>query len=115
MTIFDEFPEEARQTLMGLSATIQEQWWERYGFKFQTGWIAAALFHEHGEIAKAIQYGRQVTISHRHYEDPETMAGLTQEELSMIPSLSDELFDKCWTNYMAFLSMQEMEREDDDE
>lgn len=110
----DDYSEEARQTLLQLSTNIQELWWQRYRFKFQRGWIAASLFLESDKISDAISFGRKVQVSHRMYEDPETIKDLSDDELKNIPTISDDLFDLCWNHYLHWLTMQE-EREDEDE
>ena len=91
----DDFSLESRQTLLELSARIQEMWWADYTFKFQRGWIAAALFKDEVEIHDAIRFGRQILNS---IDDTE----------------SEKLFDQCWMTYLCFLASIK-EKDDEDE
>ncbi len=91
----EDFSLESRQTLLELTARIQEMWWMTYNFKFQRGWIAASLFSEDFEINNAISLARRIVFT----KDPKE---------------SDELFDKCWQTYLSYLQTIK-ERDDEDE
>ena len=50
---------EARETLFTLGWLIQNQFWRQYRFKFQSGWICAALLDDN-DFAMAIAKGREI-------------------------------------------------------
>tara|TARA_R100000951_G_scaffold70820_1_gene59723 strand:- start:7268 stop:7636 length:369 start_codon:yes stop_codon:yes gene_type:complete len=108
---FSDIDDDARETLLDLARKIQELWWQRHCFKFQSGWVAASLFvnedkskSESCQVSDAIQFARRVIASHNFHEDHMSIEGL-----------SVTLFDHCWQHYLGYLSMKQTEQDRQDE